>query len=240
MNYFQYYPVTTYKFGEETIEEAFRNIGVYVDIDANVVSDTTFYNDYYIQEGERPDQVSYKLYGDPSYHWTFYAINEKIKKSGWPVSNVKLLSIVQLEFPNTVITTTNPITDIFKKGEVIREISSGKTGKVLHKNHDLGQIVFEGTVSFSSGETLEDENENQITMSGGVGKEYEVAHHYINSDKEWVDIVDTNGLVQSDPQATPVSLFDMYSETNDELKTIKVIKPSRILQITDAFKNALV
>ena len=72
MSYFKYFPKVPYKFGNETSQDTFENISVYADIIDQIKNDVAAYEEYYILPGERPDQVSLKLYDTPNYHWTFF------------------------------------------------------------------------------------------------------------------------------------------------------------------------
>ena len=63
-NYFQYFPRSFYRFGNETTSDVFQNLTIYADVVDQVKDNTTVYSDYYIQEGERPDQTSFNLYGN--------------------------------------------------------------------------------------------------------------------------------------------------------------------------------
>ena len=53
--------------------------------------ETTLYNEYIIKEGQRPDQISYEVYGDSQYYWAILLINNIIDYSAeWPLSNEHL------------------------------------------------------------------------------------------------------------------------------------------------------
>ena len=109
MNYFKYFPVTAYGFGNEALPDLFRNISVYVDVIDQIKQNVSFYNDYYIQEGERPDQISYKLYGTPNYYWTFWFMNDNIREKGWPLTNIQLIEKIAKDYAHKVITTRNTL-----------------------------------------------------------------------------------------------------------------------------------
>ena len=62
MTYFRDFPRVLYTFGNEETADAFENIALYADTIDQVRDAVGLYEDYYIQNGERPDQVSFKLY----------------------------------------------------------------------------------------------------------------------------------------------------------------------------------
>jgi hypothetical protein len=74
-----------------------------------------FYN-YYDIVDERPDQLSFKLYGDVSYYWTFYLLNDNIRRQGWPVKQVELDAWIKKRYFRTVITTRDSLDNVFPIG----------------------------------------------------------------------------------------------------------------------------
>ena len=57
-----------------------------------------FYETITVQDGERPDILSKRLYNDERYHWTFLLLNPQIKNiwDDWPMSSAQLLDYVQI------------------------------------------------------------------------------------------------------------------------------------------------
>ena len=68
--------------------------------------DVLLYKTYHIQEGERPDHVSLKMYGTIDYYWTFFMINENLVNvySDWPLSRLELENRTALKYPGEVLT----------------------------------------------------------------------------------------------------------------------------------------
>ena len=55
-----------------------------------IYKEETLYTPYYINNGERPDQISYKEYGDEQYYWIILQINEIVDYwSQWPLSQAQ-------------------------------------------------------------------------------------------------------------------------------------------------------
>ena len=51
----------------------------------------TLYVDYYIKDGQRPDQISYELYGDEKFYWVILQVNDIIDYNNqWPLSYMAL------------------------------------------------------------------------------------------------------------------------------------------------------
>ena len=57
----------------------------------DIYKEDTLYTTYYVMDGERPDQISYKEYGDEQFYWVILQINGIIDYyNEWPLSSVEL------------------------------------------------------------------------------------------------------------------------------------------------------
>lgn len=157
MSYFNNFPFVNYKFGNEAGATIFQNMGVYVDLIDQAKDNSSFYNYYNIQNGDRPDQVSQKLYNRTDLHWTFPIMNDNIKLQGWPLSYNDLVAKIKDNYPNKTLVTRADISDKFKVGSIITGSSTQTKAKILRKRLDLGQIIV-GRVSV----------DNQITLTTDV------------------------------------------------------------------------
>ena len=104
-NYFADFPVVDYRFGDEETFTKFQHLGTAVDILEQVKQYEVYYETYEIQNGERPEVLSYKLYEDTNFYWTFYLLNDHLRQSGWPLRDAAVWDYVQIYYPNTVIVT---------------------------------------------------------------------------------------------------------------------------------------
>ena len=113
-NFFRFFPVVDYKFGNNGSTDKIENIAIYANIVDQVINNVTTYTEYNILPEDRPDTVSQKLYGTPNFHWTFYLANDDIRSSGWPLSPRQLFNQIVELYPTRVITTRTKLTDKFK------------------------------------------------------------------------------------------------------------------------------
>lgn len=242
MQYFREFPQVQYRFGNETSTEVFRNITAYADVIDQIKDDISFYNNITIDEGTRPDQLSVLMYGTPAYHWTFYLLNDNLRIQGWPLSNVELEAKAKKDYPDTVITTTADLKGVFKVGRTVVGSTSNATGKIIHRNLELGQLVIQGSHTFNNNEQVT----STYNVPGGLeietitltaaSAEHLAANHYVDGDSKRVDIDPQNG-----PGAllTEVTNFDNMINENEALRTIRVIRPQFISQIASSFKGAV-
>lgn len=144
MSYFRNFPLTTYQFGNKSDPALFHNITAYIDIIDRLNDNIQVYSEYTIQNGERPDVLSQRLYNTPDYYWMFYLLNEKIRIQGWPLTQKELYSKVKEYYPNKVLISSALMHGKFYIGDTIAvEPFNDPTfkAKILEKNYDLGHIT---------------------------------------------------------------------------------------------------
>jgi len=57
----------------------------------DIYKEDTLYNTYVVMDGERPDQISYKEYGDEQFYWTILHINGIVDYyNEWPLSSTEM------------------------------------------------------------------------------------------------------------------------------------------------------
>lgn len=245
MLFFKDFEKTDYRFGNEDFPIIFQNLTVYSDVVDQIKNNISFYNLLHINDGFRPDQMSIRLYGTPIYYWTFYLLNDKLRLQGWPLSGNELDVKIKKEFPNTTVTTKESIATKFKVGRTLAGSESGASGKILHRNLDLGQITVEGVHTFKINPNPEAIT-NTFPSAGGTttetvtisnfSEEYNAAHHYEDASGKTVDI---DPAVGPGAQLTEVTNYDYYYNQNEALRDIKVIRPEHIVELVASYKRSV-
>ena len=236
--YFRNVPYVPYRFGTSTDRTFHQNLTTYVDLIDQIKNRGAFYQSYEIIDDDRPDNLSFQLYGTTNHYWTFFLLNDKLREQGWPLTRSKLLEVVKQRKPNTVLTTRNDISGRFLVGSVVTGQSSGATGTIIKRRVDLGQIIVRGDQNFLSTEditTTEDDTLLSLTLSGAV-EEYNSIYRYEDADGNPTDI-DINSAPGA--ELFPVTYYDLYSRENDDLKSIIVLKPRVVSQVFGEFQNAM-
>jgi len=254
-NFFRYFPVTEYRFGNEQNTVIFQKINAYVDLIDQVKDISTFYQQYNVQEFDRPDTLSYKLYGKTTYDWTFYLLNEKLRLQGWPMSNTDLYRKSKEYYPNIVLNTNHNISfsKNIKVGDTIRAfIDSNQTGIVRKINYDLGQVIVERSSFFSPATngyvilTTADLDINLAVPYQSQVRQYDAVHHY-EQNGEYVDYLDNTAAQTSvatltfkdTTSLTPVTNTERLINLNLEQKRINVFKPNLIEKIVNEFNRLI-
>ena len=108
-NYFNNFPKVDYRFGNQSTTNVFQHLGTYVDVIDQVKDYSVYYQTFNIRNGERPEQLSYSLYRDTNYYWTFYLLNDHIRESGWPIRDADVYAKAQKYYPNKVSHVTGVV-----------------------------------------------------------------------------------------------------------------------------------
>lgn len=240
-NYFKNFEFAEYRFGNNTDIDLAQNLTQYVDLIDQIKNNISFTEKYNILSGDRPDVVSFKLYGTMNYYWTFYLMNDHLKLSGWPLNNDEILDQVKSKYPNRVLTTTSEIGALFPVGQVIEGQSSSAIGEIVKRNLDLGQLFVKLTqgTKFTAGETISYVDTSATgsptrTLSiTGETEQYNAVHHYEDNGVQ-VDIDPFSGPGVS---LTPITYRDRLESRNDALKEIVVIRPDQITTIVSEFQR---
>ena len=92
MAFFEQFPKLKYDTKLDGIQNDLTDIFRYVDVIEDVADDIYGYSFTEVNDGERPDQLSQRLYGTPDYYWTFFITNDRLKNglTDWPKSSNEL------------------------------------------------------------------------------------------------------------------------------------------------------
>ena len=234
-SYFLNFEQVDYQFGNEVSTAKIQNLTQSVRIEDIIQDDISFYNLYTILDGDRPDILSHKFYKNSKYHYTFYLMNSKILESGWPLVSADVTELVQTVHPNTTLVTQDRIDGKMNVGQTVTGSSSGASGKIISKRYDFGQMIIEGTHSFRGSEVITSDTGETVTLTAAT-PEYLSTHHYVDGDGNYVDVDPLSG----DPGIYAVVTFlDQYNNENDDLKQIRIVKPSAINQVHVEFMRLL-
>jgi len=249
--YFKNFGYTAYKFGDNEKPVLFPNISQYVDIIDGLKDNISFYNKHTIISGDRPDTLSYRLYGTTDYYWTFFLMNDDMRISGWPIAASDLLDATKEKYPYRTVTTNANLSESFEVGQIVTGNVSGTVGKIIKRNLDMGQLIIDTSLTpgahfgnlpnlenFGSTENIFYQSAEGAFYTATLIKEseqYNAVHHYEDSKGLYVDlpIYDFGNT----GQLKPVTYRDRVLNKNEKLKEIVVLKPSVIDTVVAEFNN---
>jgi hypothetical protein len=163
--FFKNFGIVKYKFGDNTNDTLIQDLSQYADVLDQIKQNDVLFEDTTILSGERPDQLSFKLYGTTDYYWTFFLVNDDLRTKGWPFRQQDVLDYAKKYYPHRTVTMRlnqgdivdyaadgEPIIrtkligtypDNFPVGTVVTGSISGTIGEIVKRNLQLGQLVID-------------------------------------------------------------------------------------------------
>lgn len=227
-------------------------------IETESVDSIVEYQLYEILEGERPDVVATKLYGDGDLHWTFWLVNdwdnyydwfmdyetfenymvEKFQGQNLIVANSSDI-VTTPTYDPTLVSTENPLGHKHDNKILIGEtLTSGtKTVSVLSVDPTFNRVVVQGDIIEANDVMVSKTNAN---LDGAPNLSFTVEsvsdakdgiHHYVNSSG--------NKRTYGGSGWTPVTHYTEEYEENESKRQIKIIRPERIKRVLREFERIM-
>lgn len=246
-NYFKGFPQIQYLFGDENYAVSFQKLSKYVDLLDNIKDSISTYIEYEIDDFERPDSLSARMYGKSEYEWTFFLMNPRLRETGWPLAKQELYEYAQTELYKNYsckldISTGDSASEwmaLYPPGQAVW-VGGTHQGVVVRKNLEVGEIIVSSpndsdlttyTTLQYRGDSAVD-GTNLVALSNTV-YEYEGIHHYKNDSGDWVD------FYFGGSGETPVTNLEHLETENDLSKRIRVINANQIESIVGEFKRLM-
>lgn len=252
MSYFNRFPEITYDFLNNGRKSTIPNIFRQIKIVNKRFDSIAVYEKYTIQE-ERPDQLSYKLYGTTDFYWTFFVVNESLRNvmNGWPLSSLALEESIIEKYPNHTITpyrdnlldpkAYNSIAGKFPIGTTITGSVSGATGTILKRNTAMNQLVFAyttGSPAFVSNDQIVGEDTSGVFYY--INDKFDVREEK-NSPQRYVDSTGEafSNYLNIQQSGSIITYTDYENELNDEKREIRVIRKEYIEDFATNFRRLI-
>lgn len=169
--YFEKFPTVEYNFGNNEAPVTFQNLSVFIDTFDQMREEHIYYQSYFIKSNQRPDQLSYEVYGTTDYYWTLFLNNEHLRLNGWPLADWEVYERSQQYYPNRVLSTNGvTITQLFgsvletplsvsvnfKVGSWVFAPASKKVAKIIRVDQNLATFWLDVKVigNLGQGDTL--------------------------------------------------------------------------------------
>ena len=100
MSYFERFPLYAYDIQDTQNQTLITDILRRVNLKGNVAANTLVFDEYNVQDGDQPDIVARKYYGDSELHWIIVTINNITSRYDWPLDQVALSDFVNDKYDN--------------------------------------------------------------------------------------------------------------------------------------------
>lgn len=239
-SYFTNFKKILYLFGDEITPVAFQDLSKYVPLIDEIADEISAYIEYEIQDFERPDSLSHRLYGNSEYDWTFYLMNDSLRERGWPLSKQDLYKAAKEKyFPDWTIDLQLATADsaalygnLFPVGQKVKLGSYDMI--VKSKNLQIGTLTLQSPYysadsDFTSQQILHfaDDTHREIRTI----REINGVRHYVNDSDNEIDYFFTSET------PIPITNVEWLEQKNDELKRIRVIRKDSIEMVVGKFKS---
>ena len=217
-NYFKYFPKLEYdiKGRRRSKYMLVTNILFRVQFVHGIMDNISAYYEHLIQEGETPEILAEKVYGDPEAHWIILLANDIVNPLfDWPLTYDQFDEYIVDKYGSI----DNAATTIHHYEMVVQreESSSGVVSEFRY-------VVNEANVANSMAETT-------------------VPYDHYGNLAETAEVATTNniefgtGTVTEIRYREAITNLDYEQEQNDKKRSIKIIKPEYYSQIVEEFKR---
>ena len=145
MSYFSKFPNYAYDLSDTQNRTLITDILRRVNMKGNARANTLVFDQYVVQDGDQPDMVAHKYYGDSTLHWVIVTINNITSRYDWPLDQVALSDFVRDKYDNP---------DGIHHYEI--NATSGDTTKKLQVSSDT-----DGALPVTNYEYEQNENDNK-------------------------------------------------------------------------------
>tara|TARA_B100000287_G_scaffold261920_1_gene246467 strand:- start:7185 stop:7991 length:807 start_codon:yes stop_codon:yes gene_type:complete len=263
--FFKQFPKVSYDFNQSGVKQDMVDIFRSIRPLPAFINQSTGYRFLEVQNGERPDLVSRRLYGVPDYYWTFFVVNDHLHDgyNAWPMSQEDLFDYINKQYEGYVVEVnptlvggvhSNSLSGKFKIGETITGLTSNATGTLKRKNADMCQLVIQDVTGVFIGDPTAINNSTELVRGGTtldsvdtyrVFKYADAPYkYYLETDTANKEPV-TNALhipgtdSVSDSDCAYVTYRTYEFEKNEERSKIRYVHPNYIGQFVDKFKKLL-
>lgn len=207
--YFNYFPKTVYSLDNSGSLDSITNITTNFSFDENILENAVLYYQYDIQDGETPEIVAHKVYGDSEKHWIILKMNNIYDvKNDWILEYSLLNDCINVKYSNVAT-------------------SYGQTGLEWAKANTHSYYMIE-TRTFTSDNS---ETIDEIQIDANT-----YANVIISSTS--YTLPDGNPIVLSVNKKFK-TYYDYELEENEKKRSIKILKPEYISPIENEFKEIM-
>lgn len=229
---FKNFPEISYPYDDKIVKvkDFFRK----AKIDPSVLDQYIEYTYYECQEGDRPDVVASKLYGNADLHWTLFLVNDVSNYYDWFKGLSEFENFISSTYRGTQLEAANTF-------DIVGEDSKILMGEIAETTTGSGSVV---CVDATTSRIVVDNVSGTYTVGQTVTGRLSTHSFQITNVREHRDgcAYFTNGSVRSNVRQsgwTEVSFYQDELNKNEERRFIKFIKPSKIKLVVSEFEKVI-
>ena len=227
--YFQKFPYTLYSLDNGQSGQVIQNIFLRSKILESVKTNFSLYDEYDVKDGDTPEIVAYKFYGDSNLHWVVLHMNEILDpRFDWPLDSQRFQDYLNSKYSDVndidhyEDSSENPI-----NGNIIINAS-------VFENYNVGDVVYNlsskgvGFITSSPSATSK-----IVTVTEGGFKTGNLISNKISG-------VSKTALTSTTPiTGTPVTFFIAEDRANELKRRIKILRPEFVAAVVAEFDKKI-
>jgi hypothetical protein len=225
--YFSYFPKTFYTLnGESTSVDIITDILVRYKLSDDFKENSAAYYEYDVKDGDTPEIIASKFYGDAELHWLVLMANDMVDAQyDFPLSQRNLISYIDDKYTaNANVSGQSGLEWAqvnTKQYFIIETTTNSLTDAIQTKKWEVDANTYaNASVTFAS---KYESNAVSVVVSSGVAT-----------------ITLPEGSTISITQTTDVNTYYDYEvDLNDSKRTIKLIRPAIAQAIRDEFRKSV-
>jgi hypothetical protein len=244
--FFKNFPEMQYKLSNGkivTIKDFFRKSSISAGAKDAIV-DYTYYE---LEEGDRPDVVAAKLYGNGDLHWVFFLVNDWANYYDWWKDQQTFEKYMSHKYrgkyavasaSTDIVSRTGepPLVSKFLIGESVTATEA--TGTVIKVDPSHNRIAIGDVVGDFSSKTITGTSilpgqaaayRHSFTPTSVIDMVDGVDHYYLGNLKRNTFL---NGYL-------PKTHWEAEFEANEEKRNIKIIKPTMVNRVVSQFEKVM-
>lgn len=244
--YFKNFPKFIYDFKYDSTDDT--KTSVVMDVTRNIrfrrdlLANVTVYDEYDIQDGDTPEIVAERIYGNPEYHWIIMLANERYDYlNDYPLQERDLIKYIADEHNPTLTSTawsyngnTITVTVPLHGLQVSPTTSVTITGAVAGTNapngtYNVASVVDANRFRYTVSSTPTGTASGTLTINTKNRESY--IRHYVNAEGFVVNSNATGAVAVTHEQAE--------RDENETKRRIKIISPKLLSVILKNYKDLM-
>jgi hypothetical protein len=209
-NFFKHFPKTYYAVSNNNIEVYATNLTRTFAFDEKFKTNSAVFYEYDVQDGETPEIVAHKFYGNPEYHWIILSYNSVLHPQfDWVLSTESLIDFIDAKYLSEADTANN------------------ETGLEWAQSNTKDYVLTERKTNLN---TSEYDEETIYLDSSTYANTVNSTENYTLSDGTPIEVKKTKSTK---------SFYDYEVETNESKRSIKILKREFVDTVFEEFKNTI-
>jgi hypothetical protein len=210
--YFNFFPRTTYiKSSDSTEIDVLTNITSRFGFEQSFKENTSVFYEYEVRDGDTPEIIANKIYGDSEKHWVILSLNNIVDPNyDWPLEQRTLVRFIDEKY------TANADT------------ANGQSGIVWSKSNIKEYYTIE-TTTHNASETIT-VNKYQVDVNTFANVTPSFTPSVALQDGSFIDV---------EVSKETKTYYDFEIEDNEKKRRIKILKPEFVFAVDQEFRRVI-